>query len=302
MIFGGTPCGGVNTRTALVSEGTPPEGKPVSFRRVTPDYFATLRIVLRRGRFFDDGDREGRPRVAIVNETAARSYFLDKNALGASIVLDKQPYTVVGVIADVQQNHFTNRVSAEAFVPAAFGAAPRGDILVHTAGDPMNALPAVRAAVRAELPGVPIRDVRTMDAMRSQQFAEFRLDTMLVSLFAVAGMTISAVGLYGLLTHIVAERSREIGVRMALGASRGSAIRLVVRQAGVLVLAGLALGTGGSRLLAKTMAAFVFHVDPGDLRALAVAVALLAVVALAAIVFPARRAASVEPLEALRMD
>ncbi|HET9371461.1 MAG TPA: ABC transporter permease [Vicinamibacterales bacterium] len=299
MILGGTPLSGSMSTTQLVTPGAAAAGVSVSFRRVTPDYFRALDIALRRGRWLSEQDRDRLPRAAILNESAASAYFGGVDPIGASITLDDDPYTVVGVVADVVQTDLETAPRAEAFVPVAYGARNRGDLVIRTAADPYDVLPYVRQAMRDVLPDMPLRDVRTMAEVVSKGAAQRRLNMLVLSLFGLVGLVIAAVGVYGVIAQFVADRRREIGLRMALGASRALIVFAVLRSAAGLVLAGLAIGGTVAWVFRSTMTAFLFRLEPGDPRAYLAAVASLALVAIVAALIPARRAASIDPATVL---
>lgn len=176
------------------------------------------------------------------------------------------------------------------------------ELTVHTTGDPYETLPAVRSAVLQVLPDVPLRNVRTMEEVFEQRVAQRRVNMLLLSLFGILGLVISAVGIYGVLAAIVSQRTREIGVRMALGATRSNVIGMVVAKTGGLVALGLAVGGVGAWHLSATAESFLFGLEPTDIRAFAAAILTLLLAALAASIIPARRAASVDPVDALRSE
>ena len=177
-----------------------------------------------------------------------------------------------------------------------------GELVIRTSGDPYAVLPAVKAAVAQVLPDVPLRNVRTMDEVLERRVAQRKLNMLLLGLFGVLGLVISAVGIYGTLAYTVAQRTREIGVRMALGASRSSVVTMVLGHAGRLVALGLIIGGVGAWYLTAAANAFLFGLDATDARAFFAALAALAAAAALASAIPARRAASVDPAEALRAD
>ena len=188
------------------------------------------------------------------------------------------------------------------YTPLAQERVPGAELLVRTVGDPYDSLPAVRAAVFAVLPDVPLRNVTTMEETLSRRVAQRRLNMLLLALFGVLGLAIAGAGMYGLMAFVVAQKTREIGVRMALGASRADVVGTVVLHALALVVGGIALGTALAWYLSETARTFLFGITPTDPRAFAVAaVSLLAAAAIASIV-PAWRAATVDPVAALRAE
>lgn len=177
-----------------------------------------------------------------------------------------------------------------------------GSVLIKTAGDPLALVPLVRSAVYDVLPDVPLRDVQTMDQIVWRRTAQRRLNMLLLGLFGVLGLAIAVVGIYGLMAYVVTQQAREIGIRLALGATRGRVIRMFLQRAAVLVAAGLAIGAPVAWALRGAATSFLFQLDPGDPRVFAAALAILAAAALAAGFIPARRASSIDPLAALRSE
>jgi putative ABC transport system permease protein len=296
LIFGQLPLtDGIRSASFKRPDGTVAR---VSIKSVSPDYHAVLRIPLRRGRFFNDTDRAGAPPVIILNEAAVAAYFPTEDPIGRTF----NAATIVGVVGDVRQNGVERDVIPETYTPFAQGRAAVAELLVRTAGDPYDSLRAIRAAVFAVLPDVPLRNVTTIEEMFSRRMAQRRLNMLLLGLFGLLGLTIAGAGIYGLMAFVVAQKTREIGVRMALGASRGRVVGTVAVHALTLVAVGVALGGSLAWSLSETARAFLFGVGPTDPRAFAAAaIALLAAATLATIV-PAWRAASVDPVTALRAE
>jgi putative ABC transport system permease protein len=302
-ISGGLPLSGSMSITDLAVPGRTIEGdKGVSIRGVTFDYHRALQIPLRRGRFFDATDRKASPNVAILNEAAARKYFPGEDPLGRTVLIDSTERTIVGVVGDVRQSSLETEPMEEAYVPIFQRPRPTAELVIRTNGDSYTVLPHVKAAVLAVLPDVPLRNARTMDELVGARTAQRRLNMLLLGLFGVLGLVISAVGIYGVMAYAVSQRTREIGVRMALGATRGRVIGMVLRQAAVLVTIGLVLGAGGAWYLSTMATRFLFRLDPHDPRAFAAATVVLIGSAVIASVVPARRAARVAPIVALRAE
>lgn len=304
VIAGGVPMSGSMWSTSIQIPGRTLDGDTaVSIRTVTPDYHRALRIPLRSGRLFEQTDRDGAPTVGLINETAAAAYFPGEDPIGQSIrVGGPANLTIVGIVGDVHQYGLEDTPRAEVYVPLAQRGAGFVDLMVHTAGDPYEMLPTVRAIVLQVLPEVPLRNIRTMDELFGQRIAQRRLNMLLLGLFGVLGLVISAVGIYGVLAAIVSQRTREIGVRMALGATRTSVIGMVLARTGALVALGLAIGGAGAWYLSATAESFLFGLEPTDPRAFAAALMALLLAALIASIVPARRAASVDPVVALRSE
>ena len=303
MISGGMPLGGSMSSTSMTVPGRKvddPTG--ISIRRVTPDYHRVLRIPLKAGRLFEPTDRTGSPNVALISELAAKKYFPGENAVGQAVKVNDTDRTVVGVVGDVYQVSLETAPITEVYVPIAQHRVLSGELVIHTSGNPYDVLPAVKSAVLQALPDVPIRNVRTLEEVYERRVAQRRLNMLLLGLFGVLGLVISAVGIYGVMAYVVAQRTREIGVRMALGATRSSVVSMVMRSAGLLVAVGLVLGGVGAWLLSRTAEKFLFQLDAKDPRAFAVAIVSLSLAALIASAIPARRAASVDPMDALRAE
>jgi putative ABC transport system permease protein len=273
----------------------------LSLRRVTPDYHRALGIPLRKGRLFDSNDSNGAPSVVVINDSAARQYFPGEDPVGRTLPVEGVR-TVVGVVGDVLQASLEGTALPEAYLPLAQSRAPGGELVVRTGGNPYDVLSAVKAAVFSVLPDVPLRNVRTMDEVMAKHIAQRRLNMLLLGLFGVLGLVIAAVGIYGLMAYIVAQRTREIGVRMALGATQSSVVRMVLRNAAVLVAMGLAIGVIASWCLSAVSRAFLFRLEPTDPRAFAAAALALLAAALVASAIPARRAAVVDPMVSLRTE
>jgi ABC-type antimicrobial peptide transport system permease subunit len=190
----------------------------------------------------------------------------------------------------------------EAYLPLAQHSAVFSELIVRTSGDPYEALPAVRAAAVAVMPDALLRNIRTMDEIISRATAQRRLNMLLLGLFGILALVIAAVGIYGVMAYVVAQRTREIGVRMALGATRAGVVSMVMRSALVLVGIGLAAGVVAAWLISTAAASFLFRVEARDPRAFGTALAVLAAAAVIASLVPARRAASVDPMIALRAE
>ncbi|HKV99068.1 MAG TPA: ABC transporter permease [Vicinamibacterales bacterium] len=303
VISGGMPLGGAMSITTIAIPGrtlTQPDNN-ISIRRVTADYHKAIGLPLTHGRLFTNEDRDGSAPVVIINESAAKKYFPGENAVGKTVTINGDR-TIVGVVGDIYQTSLETAPRTEAYVPVAQGRTLGGDLIIRTAGDPYTVLPAVRTAVLAVLPDVPLRNVRSMNEVIARQVAQRRFNMLLLGLFGVLGLVISAVGIYGVMAYVVAQREREIGVRMALGASRGAVVGMILQSAAILVAIGLVIGGIAAWSLGGTAKAFLFKIDVADPRVYATAIGVLVAAALVASVIPARRAASVDPLVALRAE
>jgi putative ABC transport system permease protein len=306
MISGGMPLGGSMSITTMTIPGKKIENdQGISIRRVTPDYHKALKIPLRSGRLFEPTDRQGAPNVVIINESAVKKYFPGENPLGLTVNINNADRTIVGVVGDVYQSSLEVEPRTEAYVPMSQLRVTFGELVVRTSADPYAVLPAVKSAVLNVLPEVPLRNVRTMEELIATRVAQRRLNMLLLGLFGLLGLVIASVGIYGVMAYLVSQRTREIGVRMALGATRGDVVRMVLTNACLLIAAGLTIGGVGAWYLstsAKALNAFLFRLDANDPRAFAAALALLALAGLVASAVPARRAASVDPMVALRAE
>ena len=299
-------------------KGRPPAGPEqftmAGYRAVSAGYFQTLAIPLRRGRLLDTGDRNGAPRVIVINETMARQYFPGDDAIGHYIQLgalpdpDPQyPYMqIVGVVGDVRQQPDAE-AKAEMYVP--YEQYPDEflrrmyslvTLVVHTTGPPSSLVSQVRASVRDVDPDQPLANVRTLNDVVSASVSQPRFRTTLLGVFAAIAIALAAIGVYGLLAHGVAQRVNEFGVRMALGASPAGVVRLVVRQGMALAVIGIGIGLLLAAVAVRAVHSVLFDVTPWDPIAWITAAATLFVVALVASWLPARRALRVDPVVALR--
>jgi putative ABC transport system permease protein len=304
MVAGGAPLSGNVAMTTITIPGTPLDmraGELITVRQITPDYHAALTIPLRDGRLFSAADGSGAPPVVIISESAARKYFPAQSAVGRTVTIGGDR-TVVGVVADVRQTSLEMEPRPDAYIPMAQARVSGAELIVRTSVEPYAVLPAVKAAVYSVLPDVPLRNIGTLEESMAKRLAERRLSMLLLALFGLLGIAIAAVGIYGVMAYLVSQRTREIGVRIALGATRSSVVLTVLRDAAAMVAAGLGIGGIAAWYLSAASKAFLFRVEPTDPRAFAAAVASLLLAALAASVIPARRAANVDPMVALRAE
>jgi putative ABC transport system permease protein len=282
---------------------------------VTPGYFESLRVRLVSGRLPSESDAGPAPPVIFLNESAARQVFPGENPLGQRLRLsrsrgDEQPWReVAGIVGDVRHRGLDLPARPEMYVPHAQfqhfspGAQARSmSVVVRTDTPPLALAGAVRAAVRRLDPEVPVAQLAPMDAVVTGSLAERRRDVALIGAFALLALVLASVGLYGLIATSVAQRVREIGVRMALGAGRGQVAGLVLGQALRLVQWGLAVGLAAALVAGGALRDMLFEVDPRDLGVLAAVTAVLLLVGAAASLLPALRAARVDPMTALRQD
>jgi predicted permease len=277
-------------------------------QQITPGYLAAAGQPLRDGRDVLPIDGPDAPLVAVVSESFAKLAWPGQRAVGRRFQLSRESplMTVVGVVADIRAGGFTGTPEPAMYFPHAQSArsayfAPRAmAVLLRTTGDPARLAPAVRAAVRALEPAAPVSEVRTLEAVVATSVASRRFSTTLLAAFAALALLLAGIGTYGVISYGVSQRAFELGVRMALGAERGTVLRLVVTEGLRMCAAGLAVGLAGSVLVARAIRAMLVGVSPVDLPTLGgVCVVLLGVAVLASLV-PARRAMGVDPTEALR--
>jgi predicted permease len=271
---------------------------------VTPGYFATERLPLRAGRAFNAQDRLGSQPVAIVNQRMADVLWRGQSPLGRRIKLgsaDSLPWvTIVGTVGDITSR---DTVTHYAYVPFAQTTHNQNvTLLLRSDGDPLSLVPTVRAVVRSVDEDLPILRLQTVRQQRRSDYAPYQLYAMTMGSFAAFAILLAAIGLYGVVAYNAAQRTREIGVRIALGAEAKDVIAMITGQGGRLVLLGILLGTGGSMLLLRVLRAMLFGASPIDLPVFAAVAVVLSLTAALAIWLPARRASLIDPLEALRAD
>ncbi len=291
----------------------PTDYHPADWQVVSPGYFATMGIPVQQGRDFAAADRLGAPGAIIVNRTLARQVWPAGDALGRRVLLggggtDSVWRTVVGVVGDVRHRGLTASPRPEMFLPYAQFPAGTGNtplamhVVLRTQGDPAALATALGAAVSALDPDVPLSSVQTMESAMGSWAAERRLVMLLVSGFALVALVLGSVGIYGVMAHLVAQREREIGVRMALGALPGQILGLVVSQSAWLVGAGIAAGTLGALAVTRLLASLLFQVRPTDPLTFVGTALVLVLAAAGATLLPALRAVRTDPAHALRSD
>src|SRR6185369_7211649 len=274
----------------------------VDMRVASPEYFTTMGIPLLSGRTFTQQDDAKTTAVAVVNRSMAHRFWGSQDPVGQRISFDagKTWKTVIGVIGDVKQYGLNHAPSEEAYRPLAQVPLLGGHVLLRTTGSPKALESGLHEAVRAIDVEQPVFGIRTVAEARAESLAPPRLTATLLTLFSLLALIITATGIAGLIAFSVSQRTHEIGIRMALGAVRGSVLWMVLRQGAVLVLAGLVLGVAGALAFTRVLSSFLFQVEPNDpLTFLTVIATLLAVAALACLL-PARRATLIQPIVALR--
>ena len=284
---------------------TSPETVPsAQFYAVSPDYFRTMGIPVRVGRPFTEADKAGAQGVIILNETMAKRYF-PGDPIGQTVRLgnpDAPPVTVVGVVGDVDHDGVGSLATAQMYEPVSQQPHSAMSFALRSNVDAAALTASVRREVMALDPNLPVFDVNTMTSIVSSAIAPQRSTAILLVVFAMLAMTLAVIGIYGVISYSVSQRTREIGVRMALGAARGDILRLIVGHGLRLTVLGLALGLIAAFGLTRLLTRMLFDVDPLDPLTFVAIPVLLAIVALAASYLPARRAARVGPMDALRCE
>ncbi|MGZ3461867.1 MAG: FtsX-like permease family protein, partial [Archangium sp.] len=303
------PPGGDQRSTSYFVEGEPDwiSSPEVLYIMSTPGFLETLRVPLRRGRWLETTDREGAERVVLVSESFARLHFQDKEPLGRRVAFsaeDGQPVwsTIVGVVGDVPYAGFETGAEPTVYVPLAQDPYPGGNLVVRAAPGFQAASLAevVRAELRAVDADVPLAQPDTLEARLAAGLGQPRFRTLLLGAFGVLALVLAAVGIYGVMSYAVAQRTHEMGVRMALGAQRVDVLRLVMGQSLRKVGVGVAVGLAGAFAASRLLQGFLFGVEALDASVFLAVPVLLATIALVASWLPARRAANADPADVLR--
>jgi len=298
-------------------ESKPGQVSAVQYRTITPDYFQVMGISLKAGRTISATDKATAEKVVVVNEAFIKQYLADSaNPLGQRLLIGKvfgfdQPYRIVGVVADAKQFDLQSAAPSCVFVPVlqladAAGKFQSGQralkFVLRTAGEPLQLSAAVRQVMLEIEPNLSLTRLRSMEQIVARSMAQERFNMLLLSVFAALGLLLAAIGIYGVMSYGVAQRTHEIGLRMALGAQGRDVLRLMLRHGLTLTLAGLGLGVVGALALTRLMRSYLFGVSATDPATFALVTLMLAAVALLACLIPARRATKVDPLIALRSD
>jgi predicted permease len=290
------------------SEGTGPDVDnqyTVNTNVIGLKYFSTMGIPLLRGRDFTGQDNEGAPLAAIVNEAFARRYFDDEEALGKRLSFRgaQGPWAeIVGVARDIKYRTLGETPRASVYVPLLQNHETGMALHVRTIGDPVSVAGAVRREVQALDQNLPVTNLQPMSAVLGSSLFAARMGAVLLAIFGLLALLLAAVGLYGVMSYTVARRTREIGIRMALGAQTGNVLRLVLKEGMVLVGGGVAAGLIAAAAVTRLLASFLYGVSPLDAATFAAIPLVLALAALLATYLPARRAAKVDPMIALRYE
>jgi putative ABC transport system permease protein len=301
---------GMNGNYVVEGHPAPKAGQEplAEYRVASPQLFASLGIPILRGRDFEERDGGPGARWALINEALARQQFSGENPVGRRLRVEeeKTPHTILGVVGDVRAAGLDHEPAPEIYFPygeaGAEGTLGDTALVIRTALPPANLAAAAREAVRSVDPGLPLHQIETMEEVISESLASRRLNLWLLGIFAGIALVLSAAGLYGVISYLVAQRTREIGVRLALGARTQDVVALVMRQGARLTLIGIALGLLGALLFTRVLESLIYGVSARDPLTFGAIAALLAVVALLATWIPAERAARVDPLVAIRQE
>jgi putative ABC transport system permease protein len=304
------PLSGTGMDYGFLIEGRPitKQGEIISanFRPVSPEYLSLMRIPLRAGRGIEAGDRADAPEVVVINEAMARQFWPGENPLGRRIRVarGREPAwrEIVGVVGNIRHEGLHLSPRAEMYVPFAQQPMRFVRLAMRTAGDPRALAAALRQAVWKVDPDQAVSRVRTMDDVVAASTGETRFYSLLLGAFAVLALGLATVGIYGVMSYAVASRTREIGIRLALGAQRGGIFRLVMARGARLAALGILLGTGGALAATSGLEKLLYGVTPTDTLTFVSVATLLGLVALLACWLPARRAMRVDPAVTLRYE
>jgi putative ABC transport system permease protein len=294
---------GVTQRFTFAGESTAPaDGRRAQFQVASPQYFATLKSPILRGRAFTAADAIGTEPVVMVNETLAKTQSPGKDPVGRSISLGRQSARIVGVVADIHDDGLDVSVASRIYFPLFQRSNNALTVYYRSSTEPASLGTDVERAIHAIDPTLPVFGRSTMETLLADSMVRRKVVLSLMATFAIVALLLSAIGTYGVMNVAASERVREIGIRMALGAQRHDIERLMVRPGLALAVGGVALGILGAALLTPLMSAVLFDVVPTDALTYAVVSLVLLVVALAACYVPARRATKHDPLVALRTE
>ncbi|MBZ5509151.1 MAG: ABC transporter permease [Acidobacteriia bacterium] len=295
--------------TAMMFDaGTLGEGDKTTtleMRTVAPGFFETLRIGLVSGRAFTETDVKGAPKVAIINEALARRYFSGQNPLGKPLRFGNEASgqsQIIGVVTDTRDVHLREAPRPQVYFCLLQSAGASVHLFIRTSNDPLLMTTEMRKVIWSLDKDQPVSHIQSLTEVISKSVAEPRFRTWLLGVFAAAGLTLTLVGIYGVVSYMAGQRTREIGIRVALGAQRGNVLRLVLNQGVRLAMAGAITGMLGSIALTRLLKSHLFSIKPTDPATLAGAAILMLLIALMACYFPARRATRVDPLVALRHE
>ncbi|HJQ26850.1 MAG TPA: ABC transporter permease [Blastocatellia bacterium] len=302
--------GGLGSATGFTVAGrpAPPPGEEPStnVRVADADYFTAMKIPLLRGRLFNEVEDSQARHVVLISDSMARQHFPDEDPIGKTISVEMfdnpYPTQIIGVVGDARYDSLTDAVEPMVYFPLPDLTYSVMTLAVRTDNDPAAITPAVRDVIRSIDPEQPVSDVRTLNQVMAASVGRARFNTLLLSLFAGLATLLAAVGIFGVMNYSVTLRTREIGIRMALGAQPSQVLMLVLKQGLLLTGVGIGIGLGGALLLTRLMSGLLFGVAATDPATFAAIVVLLAVISLIACYIPARRATRVDPLIGLRYE
>ena len=284
------------------TQGQEPDAQ---IRVATPEYFEAIGTELRRGRLFNAQDDANAARVVLINEAFARRFLPDQEPIGQRLNFggsEKETQEIIGVVADVKNDDLDEAVDPIAYSPYAQNVRLSMNLVVHATQDPTRLASAMRSEVQALDPNLPVSNIKPVRQMIDERISPKRLMTYILGVFALIALLLASVGIYGVMSYAVTQRTREIGVRMALGAQAVDVLKLVIKNGMTMALVGVAIGLAGAYALTRLLANLLFKVNPTDLVTFAAVSISLIVVALIACYVPARRATKVDPLVALRYE
>jgi len=306
------PFSGFNANLDIEVEGHPvaPDQRPkVEFLTISPNYFRAMNIPVINGRDFTERDDKSGPPVVVISDAMARQFFPGENPIGKHLKLPissegKAPpmREIIAVVGDAKYHGLKADTSVVLYVPHSQVSFYPMAMVVRASANPLNLTNDLRSAVRSLDKDIPIYDIKLLEKDISDSVSQDRFVSMLLAMFAFAGLFLTAIGLYGVMAYLVTQRTREIGIRMALGAGRDSVLRLVIWQGMKLALVGVIVGFAASYGLMRYVSSFLFGVQPGDPMTLIAVIAVITIAVLAACIVPAKRATRVDPMIALRSE
>jgi putative ABC transport system permease protein len=301
--------GSVNLAFDIVGNPPLPPGTAITadFTSISPDYFHVMSIPLRRGRLFNERDSAGAPRVTVISETLARRYFPNQDPMGKQLNFGfppdgDAPREIVGIVGDIRDSSLSEAPGPMMYVPFAQAPFWGAQVIVRSTLSPSSVAASIRKTTHDIDKDLPVTDIETLPEALNASVAQPRFRTLLLGLFGVIALLLAAVGIFGVLSYSVARRTHEMGIRMALGATPGGILRLVLTESAKLILVGLAVGIPAALALTRYLSTLLFAVHPTDPLTFIVVAFLLTMVALLACYVPARRAMRVDPIVSLRSE
>jgi predicted permease len=309
----GSPLGGnvASVTTVFLDRPAPPEGQEDALftRVVTPGYHETLRVPLLHGRGIERTDRNGVTRAALVSQSLVDKYYPDKDPIGQQIRVGfgwawdaDEPWTIVGVVGDIRSYRVTRAPRPEIYLAHGQQGATVMSVLVRMAPNAPDILPSIRREVHTIDPNVPLRRIEMLEETVDRQFGPARFYMLLLGIFAAVAVALAGIGLYGVIAYLVSQRTREFGIRIALGAKSGDVTRMVFSQGIKPAAVGIVLGVAGAYWSSRVLQSLLYNVEASDIKTFVGVTALLAGVVIVAMLVPARRASRIPPVDALRVE